>query len=420
MIDFVKFQIKGIPPEQLEGNILLEYEQRNLTNEGALIERKDKDGNTETDKNNNLLYKTPFLQAFYKGLEFRIYETGYITIEGSLHKYWNNGSHNFNDFGINEIDEVVKGLNNKFGIKPINCVLRQLEIGVNINTPIRTKTLLKHCLLHKTSRLKWIFTKDEGNYIQAQHQRQILKIYDKRTHYEKKGFNISKEILRIEVKYRKMIELNAKGIYTLQDLLKYGLEKFTPVLLKKWQEVIFYDYKAIKGTQFEQTYSNPNYWDNLTYEGLKYHRANLNKLLQKHPDNLKFKIAELIKVKAEFLNTSTTEINPLSIRLKPVVSTPGNKDPNRRFCKVTGFNISMQRDDSFLLSHTGLKYYYKTDKKIFEEVKRKYLSKLWQKADHKTQIKQIAHNIRHRHNTLRRKQERLYTPGQHLLFDLAI
>lgn len=403
MIDFGKYDLLGIAPGNLEQNTLLDFHYKVNSNTGELGKYKN---------------------AYFKGLEFKIYEpttanpVQRITIEGSLHKYWNNGAHNFNDFGINEIDEVVKDLNNKFGITPKNCILRQLEIGVNIDAPLRTKTVLKQCLLHKTNRLKWIFTKDEGNYIQAQHQRQILKIYDKRTHYEKKGFNISKEILRIEVKYRKMIELNAKGIFTLQDLLTYGLENFIPVLLKKWQEVIFYDFKAIKGTQYEQTYSNPNYWDNLTYEGLKYHRANLNKLLQLHPDNLKFKIAKLIKDKAEILNTSTTEINPLSIRLITVVGTPGNNDLNRQFCKVTGFNISMQRDDSILLSHTGLNYYYKTDRKIFDEVKRKYLTGLWVNEDHNTQIKEIAHNIRNRHNTIKRKQERIYKSNQTRLFSL--
>jgi len=80
----------------------------------------------------------------------------------------------------------------------------------------------------------------------------------------------------------------------------------------------------------------------------------------------------------------------------------------------------MQKPNSEKLSHTGLKYYYKTDKKIFEEVKRKYLTGLWYNEDHKTQIKAIAHNIRNRHNTLKRKQERLYKPGQPLLFDLAV
>ena len=47
--------------------------------------------------------------AFYRGLEFKIYDitekTPYkrLTIEGSLHKYWNNGAHNFNDFNISAI-----------------------------------------------------------------------------------------------------------------------------------------------------------------------------------------------------------------------------------------------------------------------------------------------------------------------------
>ncbi len=415
----MKFQIKGLPPAQLEGNILLEFVQQNVTNQGALIVCKDKEGNTKKDKNKNTVYKTPFLQTFYKGLEFQIYETGYITIEGSLHKYWNNGAHNFNDFGITQINEVVQDLYRTFGIKPKNCLLKALEIGVNFKPPAKTKTILKHCIIHKTERFKDISLSDEGKYIQALYQRYILKIYDKRTHYKNKGFPVGNdEIMRIEIKYLKMYELNEKGIYTLQDLLNYGLDKFTPVLLNHWNNVIFYDFKALQGTQYENTYSNSNYWENLTYEGLKYHRANLNKLLQSHPENLKLKIAELIKEKAEFLNTSTTEINPLYIRLKTVVGTPGNNDPNRQFCKVTGFNISMQKDNSILLSHTGLKYYYKTDKKIFDEVKRKYLTALWFKEDHKTQIKEIAHNIRNRHNTLRRKQDRLYTPGQPLLFEL--
>jgi len=36
----------------------------------------------------------------------------------------------------------------------------------------------------------------------------------------------------------------------------------------------------------------------------------------------------------------------------------------KRFCLVTGLNISMQKSDSILLSHTGLRYYLKTDIKI--------------------------------------------------------
>ena len=81
--------------------------------------------------------------------------------------------------------------------------------------------------------------------------------------------------------------------------------------------------------------------------------------------------------------------------------------------------IQMQKD-SQMLSHTGLYYYYKTDRKVFDEVKRKYLSNKWIKADHKKQIEQIAKNIRHTKTNRERKQEKLYPPGQPLLFDLAV
>jgi hypothetical protein len=72
----------------------------------------------------------------------------------------------------------------------------------------------------------------------------------------------------------------------------------------------------------------------------------------------------------------------------------------------------MQRDDSILLSHTGLKYYYKTDKKVFEQIKRKYLSKRWFNSDLETQIKEIAHNIRNAKSNGTIKQKKIYQPQQ--------
>jgi hypothetical protein len=216
----------------------------------------------------------------------------------------------------------------------------------------------------------------------------------------------------------KMHDLNQKGIYTLQDLLNFGLENFAPLLLKQWQQVLFYEYKALQSTKYENTYSNPNYWEKLSYEGLKYHRNNLELITTNHPENIKNKISKLIQEKCEFLNTPTTEINPLHIRLLSVVSTFENENKNRRICKVTGLNISMQKEDSFLLSHTGLNYYFKTDTKIFAEVKRKYLTAIWKNEDHKKQIKEIAHNIRTTRTTQQRKQENLYHTFQPTLFNL--
>ena len=98
-----------------EHHPLLLFELKNVTQDGELIPRLKK-GKEVTDKDGNLIYKTVYRQAFYKGLEFKIYDitklTAYnrITIEGSLHKYWNSGAHNFNDFNISSIMDVQKDL----------------------------------------------------------------------------------------------------------------------------------------------------------------------------------------------------------------------------------------------------------------------------------------------------------------------
>lgn len=389
MIDFIKINVINTNIDNIEVNPLLDFMQILNTKTGEL----------NTYKN-----------AIFKGLEFKIYEPNEktsqrrLTIEGSLHKYWNNGAHNFNDFGIYEILEVLEDLRIKFKTLPENCVLRQLEIGVNINPPVTTKTVLKGCLKHKNKDLKWVYTNDEGNYIQATNQRHFIKIYDKCTHYKNKGFDIDNPIMRIEKKWRKMVELNNKGIHTIQDLINYNLLNFKNDLLKEWNNVLYCDYNTVKGTKNEDKYTNVIWWERLNYDNFKYHRNQLNKLIKSDPKNIKNIIAKLIDDKAELLNTKTTEINSLYIGLKKEVDSSQIIDMNRRSCLVTGLNISMQKKNSFLLSHTGLKYYFKTDKKIFLELKRKYLTTNWANANHKKQIKEIAHCIRRKHQYNKVKQ----------------
>ena len=105
---------------------------------------------------------------------------------------------------------------------------------------------------------------------------------------------------------------------------------------------------------------------------------------------------------------NTTRIDPLTILSKQVVLN----NSNNHTCKVTGVNISMQKKNSILLSHTGLKYYYETDKRIFEQIKRRYLSKIWFTSNFEIQIKEIAHNIRNTDSNQRIKQNKLYNSQQ--------
>lgn len=372
-----------------------------------------------TNRNGNKV--TPSKNASYKGLEFKIYDTGTITLSGSLHKYWNDGAHNYNDFNNEAVLFVLSDLNTKFDIDPSKCILKCLEIGINITPPVPTNEILNNCLLHKTKPFEYQKNSDEGKYKQVQHSQYIIKIYNKALHYKTKGFKIKYEIMRFEIKYTKMQKLNEKGIFSLQDLINYGLRNFKDIVLNEWQNVLFYDntiqidHLSSRSKKALLEYSNPNYWTGLLAnnqtKNFTYHKNQLKKIVSKNSNKVQDLTAEIIEKKIDFLNSKTIQIDPLTIMSKRIVFNYKN-GTKKHLCKVTGFNISMQKEDSIFLSHTGLKYYYNTDKKIFEQIKRRYLSKIWFKSNFEIQIKEIAHNIRNTNSNLRIKQKRIYQPQQ--------
>ena len=282
MIDFIKFKLLNSDIRKFEDNSLLEFK--------ALV-------STETGE------VSRFKQAYYKSLKFTIIQpfgdvkdTSVITVEGSLHKFWNNGEHNFNDFGEKGILKVLQELEEKFSITPDNCILRQIELGLNINPPplYSTKTIIDSCFLHKTTSFKSIYVRDEGEYIQARHQQYIVKIYNKRKHYARKGYEINKEIMRFELKITRMRYLNNYGIQTLWDLMNiFDFAQCLYLVRKEWNNVLFYDFEAFKNNKNESLYCNPNFWGSLKYSDLKYHRNNLKNIVNKSPVNIKKNIDEL-------------------------------------------------------------------------------------------------------------------------------
>jgi hypothetical protein len=415
LVDHTVILPTNLLPSILERNPLLLFEQRNISDEGFLLPLLDKNKQHRTDKNGKLLYKTPFKNAFYKGLEFKIFETGRIKISGSLHKYFNSGAHNYNDFNFIDFCGVLDDLKDKFGIEPDKSVLKCLEIGVNIIPPIPTNDFLNYCFLHKTKPFEDLKNSDEGKYKQAQHSQYIIKIYNKALHYSRRGFPITNEILRFEIKYTKMEKLNKLGIFTLKDLVNYGLHNFKKELLIEFNNILFYDNTITSRRRNIYNYKNPLYWIDLlgneTNELFNYHRKQLKTITEHSSENIQLQTAEIISNKIDFLNANTTQIDPLTIMSKRVVLNNEITSKNT-LCQVTVIKISMQKHDSILLSHTGLKYYFKNDKKVFEQIKRRFLSKQWSGADFKTQIKEIAHNIRNNKSNQKIKQNRIYKNGQ--------
>ena len=403
MIDYIKIQLKDYSITKLLDNSLLYFSQDVNTNTGEI----------RTTNKKGKIY-TPYQIAYYNDLTFKVFDTGSIFIYGSLHKYFNKGLHNYNDFDINATKEVLNDLKKNFDITPKQCIIKNIELGINIKTPIDVNTILDNCFLHKTKLLEYKFHSDEGKYKQCEHSHYIVKIYNKTLHYQKTGLHPPKNLLRFELKFNKMEYFNKLGIVNLNDLLEYGLHHFKSRLLDEWNNILYYDNSILIDEQKGNKYNNPNYWTGLIknkQRSLFYKNKNeLNTLIENNPKNIKQKLAEIMSKKIDELNLQSTQTDHLYIRSICVPTTD-------KICLVTGYNISMQKGNSKLLSHTGIKYYKKHNYKIYKQIENIYLSERWVNADEQKKIKEIAHNIRSYSSNKRTKQVRIYQPHQNNLLN---
>lgn len=385
MIDFIKIVLRNNYSEILSSNHLLTFFY-NINPDTGEIRTTNKDGKKIV----------PHRKAFYKGFEFRIYDNGLVLIMGSLHKYWNNGEHNFNDFNLKDVKSVLDDFLATFYINNKDTLVSQLEIGLNTITPFNTNKILQNIFLHKTTPLIRGYTKTEGNYYQAEHQHYWIKIYNKSLQY-KKHFKIESELLRFEIKYKRE-KLKKLGVNTLQDLMNISFKVFNDELIKEFNNLLIYDFTIKHNTIKLLNYSNPNYWNNYIINKQQStfykHKNMLNDLIENHSQNIKQQLINIIDKKAKELTFNGTTINSMCIELIP---TP----PTDRKCKITGLGISMQRRDSFLLSHTGLRYYKKFNYNVFREIEGRYLSGYWNNVSDEVKIKEIAHNIRNKWNCKR-------------------
>jgi hypothetical protein len=338
------------------------------------------------------------IQCFYlidENIKIKVYESNRIFIEGSLHKYANNGIHNHDDFTPIRFFEVVKKLNDRFGIKPENMRILCLEYGYNITPPIATDLIINHTLKHINKDSEILLSTDRAKYRQFEHQEYIIKTYNKGKQYKCK-----EDILRIEIKQKDWRIYRLIGIHTLNDFINHEKTIFVNDLLKKWNEILFYD-PTIKNNLKYLHYRDVNYWNELrATKSNKTYSQHVNKLRELNAtkgENIQKRVSNLIREKAESIQGGN--VLPLS---------------QKKFCKLTGIEIHNQRENSFLLSHGGLKYIKKNNPDRYNDLERRFLSSKWRTATPQTKIKEIAHNIRTRYT----RQTQRNNPNQRTIFEM--
>lgn len=392
---------------------------------------------SDTDKINNFdneVITTKKVKQ-YKGIYFCFYSNK-LEILFKPHYYFNNNLHNANDFRIIDCINVLVEVRNALKIELQEFKVVNIEYGLNVISPIDIKDLITYLAYHEKNE----FRNDIGlayskksystNANGTANQYKIIKAYAKGIQFPK---YCNKNTFRFEVRSKKSRFINQLGIYTADDLLNPTVYlAMRASLINEFEKVLFLDcatdFKNL--SQKEQTkiakYNNLMEWykikNSSNRNSFSKNKNTYYKLTNKVPNNLKNQLQQIIYDKLELLKKGANS-PPNKIYKKGADSQlynrgictqkKLNKDEIKKpICKVTGINIEMQKNDSFLLSHTGLKYYYKTDRNIFEQIKRRYLSKKWLTADSETQIKEIAHNIRNAKSNRYIKQKRIYKPQQ--------
>ena len=319
------------------------------TDPQKLIENPYLDGHWKTTINSDA--ESLFDFAEYFGLKFQL-KNGKVRLQGSVHKYRNEGRHNYDDFRAVDVAEVVRELSERFEIDTAQTLLNNVEFGVNVVLPFAVNVVLDNLIVYKGQPFNFI-VEDGMSYYQCKRTKFIIKIYDKT-----EQFNLPYNVLRFEIKVTAMQYLETKGIKLryLSDLLNMAIyEPLGNTLTEVFEEILFGDNTINESdliTRELETYlrgSNPKTWKPQAGEK---ERKRLQRLeyefkgiLERHRPGVNFRsvVSDLIRAKSlelsQISQNSIIENSVFSMVLFPYLSDKNNSGKGQ-FVPNINFNYT--------------------------------------------------------------------------------
>lgn len=165
-------------------------------------------------RNENLKFEQrgTYDYAKYRGLHIR-WQPSHCLIDGSLHKFKNNGEHNADDFEYSDLEQAIEDLYNELGINPSHAAIKSLEIGINIKLPYNPLMFIDSIVKHGRK-----LPEVDNIGVKIPYQQYEIKIYSKSQ--QDRIFH-NENILRCEVKFKKMCKAKKElgKVECLEDLL---------------------------------------------------------------------------------------------------------------------------------------------------------------------------------------------------------
>ncbi len=385
--------------------------------------------------------KKTYHKKTYLGLTFNLLEDR-LEITGSLHKYFNNGVHNANDFSITDCIQTVSELKEVFSLDLSQCKIVNLEFGLNLLPDTDVQTIIYHLLLHGKNQFRPLpnleHAKQAGSFNARGYlnEYKFIKAYAKGFEPFKGRFYCDPNTFRFEVKSKQSKCINRWGIFTLEDLT--NLEVYNVLaeeLINEWSVVLLLD-DDLPDNHEVAKYKSLDFWEEaLNGKRNSFSRAKRNylKALKEYPDNLHHSIHSLLLNKLnQFFDEIESGANSRglqdqggadSIRQQEQIganSTIHEKGYNaystivkletasKRCCLATGLPIHMQKTTSKFLTPVGLKWYNKHDPQTYNRLKSQFLPRSGISGQHtryeRDELKHLAKQIRNQyHNPNRYK-----------------
>ena len=285
MFDGIKIIIKdGVTDRKLLNNPALDF---------TGIHKETGEVPTASDRAKNKSFN--YLIVRYKNLTIKVYDNGTVIIVGSLHYFYNEGLHNYNQYTLEDVRRTLIKLNDELGINPQTARIQSLEFGVNL--PTDPTPFIKNLVTHKTNTFnRFDILNSNGKQTLKKGKQFVLKCYDKGL--QNRDYT-SLQILRFEYKCLKMELISEHPVY-LSDLLKPEIIERCGYLLKQsYQDLIIKEPVNIRGLKINERElylkgTNPNYWNTLTKQQRYKKRIAFNQLLDLHStDRIKEKTYQI-------------------------------------------------------------------------------------------------------------------------------
>ena len=210
-------------------------------------------------------------------LKFKLYGTGTLIIEGSLHKFYNSivnkeRKNNYDDFTLRQVKSVVSKLKETVGVESSKIEIMCFEFGVNLYPERSRREYLENWLLHKRnegSRKKYGKT---GLMREFDYQQYTFKVYDKTDQSQ-----IEENCLRIEMRIKRKVKVAAYRIKLLDDLCNpVMISRLIKLLLDAIDDSLILREDMLVNSTFRRAKRkellNINFWRGLTTDRLKYKR----------------------------------------------------------------------------------------------------------------------------------------------------